>query len=69
MKKPFNPQLSQEWQDAVNTAEFLLLLESARGYGLITGGPTVNVERCMEILELGREKGFFPQRLDREARG
>lgn len=52
------PETDQEWQDAVNAAEFNLRLDSARKYGLIEGGPEVNVERCEEIIAGGRERGI-----------
>lgn len=56
-----NPETPQEWQDAANTAEMLLLIESARAYGLITGGPQANVERCRSILIEARRRGYEPQ--------
>lgn len=33
-----DPQTPEEWQEAVNAAEFYTLVESARLYGLITNG-------------------------------
>src|SRR5919109_1085224 len=38
MTEPQNPK---EWQEAIDAAEFYLALDSARQYGLLTGGPTV----------------------------
>jgi hypothetical protein len=32
-----------EWQEAVDLASALLHLASARPYGLVTGGPVINV--------------------------
>jgi hypothetical protein len=29
---------------------------------MLTGGPAVNIERCEEILELGRSRGIEPAR-------
>src|SRR5262245_17273512 len=49
-----------EWQAAVDAAGAFLVLESARLYGLVVGGPRVNVLRCEELLELGRARGFEP---------
>jgi hypothetical protein len=49
-----------EWQEAVDAAEFMLLLDSSRQYGLVTGGPKVNIERCEEILREGKQRGFEP---------
>jgi hypothetical protein len=57
-----DPQTPAEWQEAVDVAEFLLLLASARAYGLIDGGPTANSERCEEILKRGRELGYRPHK-------
>lgn len=50
-----------ELQEAVNTAHFLLLLDAARQYGLITDAPDVNAFRCEEILLEGRNRGVLPQ--------
>ena len=54
------PRTRAEWQEAVDQAEFYLVLDSARQYGLITGGPEVNVDRCEEILKHGSNLGFQP---------
>jgi hypothetical protein len=51
-----DPQTPAEWQDAVNAAEACLLLDSARLYGFVTGGPGVNIARCEQILEGGRAR-------------
>ncbi len=58
---PVDPVSATDWQDAVNWADFYLKLESARLYGLVTGGARVNVERCEDILAHGRARGFTPQ--------
>lgn len=55
-----NPKTPAEWQDAVDAAEFLLALESARIYGLVSGGPVGNLERCEDILAAGRARGVTP---------
>ncbi len=62
MGKTRNPRDEKEWQEAVDSACFWLLLESARLYGLVMGGPPVNVERCEEILKEGKKRGIFPQK-------
>jgi hypothetical protein len=54
------PKTRHQWQIAVDAAEFLLQLDSARKYGLITGGPEANVERCVWILEEGARMGVKP---------
>jgi hypothetical protein len=55
-----DPATPDEWQAAVNAAEACLLVDSARQYGLITGGPVVDVARCDEILEQGRARQIVP---------
>jgi hypothetical protein len=60
MKKARDPQTNAEWQEAVDLASALLHLDSARAYGLVTGGPAVNVERCEQIIETGKRQGITP---------
>jgi hypothetical protein len=48
-------------QDLVDGAAFLLLLDSARQYGLVTGGPEVDFERCDAVLRVGRQRGLAPR--------
>ena len=56
-----DPQTDEEWQEAVDGADALLSLDSARQYGLVTGGPKVNVNRCVAIVEEGKRRGIQPQ--------
>lgn len=56
-----SPKTSGEWQDAVDAAHVLLLVDSARQYGLITGGPKVNVERAVQLLRHGKQRGIHPR--------
>jgi hypothetical protein len=58
--EPRNPRTRSEWQNAVNWAELYLLVDSAKQYGLVTGGPEINTGRCDEILKRGRRRGFIP---------
>lgn len=58
-----NPRNQKEWQEAVDLAHFHLLLESARQYGLVEGGPCVNVERCEQLLAGGRQLGLTPRQV------
>jgi len=53
-------QTRNEWQLSVDLASFYLHLDSARKYGLVTGGPEINLRRCEEILEAGRAQGITP---------
>ena len=70
-----DPKTPQQWQCAVDAAQGLLYLDSARKYGLVTGGPAnINIERCEEILRRGAEMGIWPapdapERLARELTG
>ena len=54
------PQTRKEWQEAVNLAWAGLSLDSARLYGLLTGGPKFDVQRCVELLRRGEEIGIRP---------
>lgn len=54
------PSTPEQWQEAIDLANFFLHLDAARQYGLIQGGPEVNIERCEEILERGRVLGIEP---------
>jgi len=55
-----DPTAPQEWQEAVDSARVMLALASARFYGLVEGGPTVDVTRCEEILARGAALGYLP---------
>ena len=57
-----DPKTPEEWQEAVNLAETLLLVDSARQYGLITGGPVIDINRCEFILRCGRQRGYRPEK-------
>ena len=59
-RKIRNPKTKAEWQAAADCAEFLLAADSCKQYGLITGGPAVNVDRCLEILEKAKAMGIVP---------
>lgn len=59
-RDPISPD---EWQDAVDHAHFYLALDAAQKYGLVTvtGGPNINIDRCIELLEGGAARGFTPR--------
>jgi hypothetical protein len=59
-----DPTTPAEWQEAADAAYFMLAVESARLYGLIEGGPEVNVERCDEILKEAAMRGITPRPID-----
>lgn len=60
MPEHTDPVSREEWQDAADAAHGALTLEAARQYGLVTGGPGVNVGRCQEILRKARALGVTP---------
>jgi hypothetical protein len=49
------------WQELVDSAHALLSIDSARQYGLITGGPECNHKRCYQILKDGQARGVHPR--------
>lgn len=64
-----DPTTPEEWQMAVNGAEFWLMVDSAIQYGLMqmTGedgkpleGSGVNVDRCLELIDRGKALGIVP---------
>lgn len=59
-----DPTTPDEWQEAVDGAEFMLLVESARLYGLIETDMVVDVGRCDELLRRGKDRGHKPAPLD-----
>jgi len=62
-----DPQTPTEWQEAVNLAAAWLRFDAARRYGLITGGQTVDVVRCRELLSRGLANGWVPREVDVDA--
>ena len=59
-----DPKTPQEWQEAVDAAQFFTAFESCKMYGLVKGGPNVNMQRCEEILERGQALGITPAPVD-----
>jgi hypothetical protein len=45
----------------------LTQIEAARTYGLITGGPEINLERINEVLEVADERGIEASPADVDA--
>jgi hypothetical protein len=54
------PRTRLEWHQAVDAADFLLHFESARAYGFVTGGPSIDAARCQRILADARAQGIVP---------
>lgn len=63
-----NPRTHAEWQEAVDGAEIALKLHAANAYGLVSGGPTVNVDRCEDLLREGATRGVRPVVTDEKIR-
>jgi hypothetical protein len=57
-----DPHTAEEWQMAVDAAAGLRGIADCRMYGLLGGGPTINVARCDEILALGEARGVRPSK-------
>lgn len=62
MTAPREPKTREEWQIAADAAHGALALDAARKYGLITGGPVVDVERCTAIIDAADARGIAPAR-------
>ena len=58
MKTPKRPG---EWQEAADAAHGALVLDAARQYGLVTGGPVVNVARAEDLLARAKALGYVPR--------
>lgn len=56
-----NPETPEEIQIAVDAASAWHRVDAARKYGLIKGGPAVDVERCEEMIAFGESRAIHPQ--------
>jgi hypothetical protein len=61
-RQRLDPQTRAEWQDAVDGAAGLRAIADCKMYGLIDGGPVINLARCDQILERGKAKGIEPSK-------
>jgi hypothetical protein len=57
------PHTIDEWQTAVDAALDALALHAAQAYGLVSGGPVVNVERCRQVLKEGEALACRPMKM------
>lgn len=57
-----DPTTQAEWQMAVDVAAGLRAIADCKMYGLIKGGPGIDVARCDQILELGASLQVHPSR-------
>lgn len=60
-----DPTSAAEWQAAVDAADFFLLIDSARAYGMIVYDGDIHVDRCLGMLRKGAERGVLPRRSER----
>jgi hypothetical protein len=52
-----DPITDEEWRVAALLARGALLFHSAKLYGLVRGGPVVDVPRCEELLARAEARG------------
>lgn len=53
-----DPVTDEEWQEAALLARGALLFVAAKAYGLVSGGPHVDVPRCEELLARALARGI-----------
>jgi hypothetical protein len=46
------PESREQWRITAYAAAGLLMIDDARLYGFVTGGPVIDRDRCMEVLTL-----------------
>lgn len=56
-----DPTTPDEWQAAVDAAEFCLIFDSSRAHSLTACRPIMRMIRCKEILERGRARDIVPR--------
>jgi hypothetical protein len=54
VRDPQDPQTPEEWQECVNLAAGWRQVADCKMYGLVQGGPDIDVRRCDQLLERGR---------------
>jgi len=57
-----DPTTRAEWQEAADQAWALLVLDAARAYGLVVGGPVVNVPRAEDLIRRAKGRGVEPRK-------
>lgn len=56
------PQTREQWQKAVDAATGLKVIADCKLYGLLKGGPYINVDRCAEIVRRGEVLNVHPSK-------
>jgi hypothetical protein len=59
-RPPLDPQTPEQWQEAVDSAAAMRMIADCKMYGLLEGGPVINISRCDELLERGQQLGVMP---------
>jgi len=60
-KRPYrDPATDDELQTAVNAAAACRLIADCKMYGLVDGGPAIDITRCDELLAMGAARGVRP---------
>jgi hypothetical protein len=54
-----DPETLEQWQEAVDAAAGARAVADCQMYGLIKGGPKIDVARCDEILSRGKAQGVL----------
>jgi hypothetical protein len=57
-----NPTTPAEWQECVDLCTGLRMIADCTMYGLIEGGPKIDVRRCDDLLRRGKLRGYRPSR-------
>jgi hypothetical protein len=59
--KDRTPETDEEWQEAADASQLMLMIDSCYQYGLLTG-PPVKVTRCYWILSEAKKRGIVPRK-------
>lgn len=60
MSDPRDPQTPEQWREAVDAAAASRMIADCKMYGLLEGGPEIDVARCDSLLERGAARGVRP---------
>jgi hypothetical protein len=55
---PRDPRTPAEWKHAADLAYTLLAIEDCKMYGLVEGGPVIDIERCEVLIERAKMRGI-----------
>lgn len=60
-KSPQEPETVEEWQEAVNIVQALLIVHDARTKRAFSDGSNIDAKRCNDTLLRGKQMGIVPQ--------